>query len=273
MSYPEPLSAALDRIVSAVSTDPRFEGVAAGGSLLNGTADEFSDLDLVLVVADAHYRDVMDSRVDLAAGWGRLLAAFTGEHVGEPRLLICLFDEPLLHVDLKFVTVADLDERIEDPLVLWERDTVITRRLATASATPLAVDPQWIEDRFWVWVHYGATKLGRGEIFETVDFLSFLRANALAPLASHLRGHEPRGVRRAETLLPDVVPALAGTIPGYDVCACVTATRRTIALYRQLREQLPLPVRRGIEAEAAAVRYFEMVAFAVAAKADGAGRS
>ncbi|MER7057532.1 MULTISPECIES: hypothetical protein [unclassified Streptomyces] len=33
-------------------------------------------------------------------------------------------------------------------------------------------DLQWIEDRFWIWVHYGATKLGRGELFEVNGFLA-----------------------------------------------------------------------------------------------------
>jgi hypothetical protein len=31
-----------------------------------------------------------------------LLVGFTGEHVGEPRVLICLYGPPVLHVDLKF---------------------------------------------------------------------------------------------------------------------------------------------------------------------------
>ena len=34
-------------------------------------------------------------------------ATFTGEHVGESRVLICLYGPPLLHVDLKFVSLSD----------------------------------------------------------------------------------------------------------------------------------------------------------------------
>lgn len=73
----------------------------------------------------------MAQRLDITAGWGRQLAAFTGEHVGEPRVVICLYDDPLLHVDFKFVTPRELDTRIEDPVVLWERTT---EPLALASA-------------------------------------------------------------------------------------------------------------------------------------------
>ena len=52
---------------------------------------------------------------------GPLLASFTGEHVGEPLLLICLYGPPLIHVDLKFVALHDLEHRVEDGIVVWER--------------------------------------------------------------------------------------------------------------------------------------------------------
>src|SRR4051794_5519980 len=90
------------RIVAELSRDPRIAGVAAGGSWLTAM-DEHSDLDLVVAVFREHEASVTAERMALAERCGPLLAAFTGEHVGEPRLLICLYGPPLLHVDLKFV--------------------------------------------------------------------------------------------------------------------------------------------------------------------------
>ena len=60
-------------------------------------------LDLVPVVRDAAYAQVTTQKRAVAERFGDLLAAFTGEHVGEPRLLICLYGPELLHGDLKFV--------------------------------------------------------------------------------------------------------------------------------------------------------------------------
>lgn len=72
-----------------------------------------------------------------------LLQGFTGEHVGEPRLLICLYGPPLLHVDLKFLSVAELDVRIEEPEVLFERGEAVTQRLRSTRASALeAPSPQ-----------------------------------------------------------------------------------------------------------------------------------
>ena len=77
-----------------------------------------------------------------AAGLGLLLACFTGEHVGEPRLLIALYGPPPLHVDLKFVADRDLDDRVEDGLVLWQRDGAVEAALRRAEAVwPRPPDP------------------------------------------------------------------------------------------------------------------------------------
>ncbi|MDA0565871.1 hypothetical protein LG943_16350 [Streptomonospora sp. S1-112] len=259
MDLPREHAATLARIEARVRADPRFTGLGAGGSLLSGAVDAYSDLDLVVVVADEHHEAVMAARREIAASWGRLLAAFTGEHVGEPRVLICLYADPLLHVDLKFLRADELADRIEDPRVVWERDGALSRALAAAPAAPPEVDPQWIEDRFWIWVHYAATKLGRGELFEVVEFLAFLRARVLVPLAGAARGLEPRGVRKAELALPGLVPALVETAPGYDPALLGRAVLRCVELYAALRDALPDPPAHQEDAARAAVAYLEEV--------------
>src|SRR5207302_711840 len=69
--------------------------------------------------------------------------------------------------------------------------------------------PQWIEDRFWVWVHYVAVKIARGELFEAIDALEFVRARLLGPLILSEAGGPPTAVRRAAQTAPERVEALA----------------------------------------------------------------
>jgi len=254
--HAEFLRVALDRLAA----DPRLVGVAAGGSYVAGELDEFSDLDLVLAVEPGAYDAVAAERCAIAAGLGALLSAFTGEHVNEPRLLICLYGPPLLHVDLKFVRLDDLAERVEDPVVLWERDGRMTAALACGTARWPAPDPQWVEDRFWTWVHYVAGKVGRGEIFEAVDSLTALRSLGLGPLALALRGGRPSGVRKLETVAPDLVPELAATVAGYDARSCTAALHAAVATYRRLRAALATPaLATNAAAEAAALAYLRHV--------------
>jgi predicted nucleotidyltransferase len=246
----------LKEALPRLQPDERIVAVAAGGSFLTGTMDEYSDLDLVIAVRPVDVSQLMHERQQIAATLGVLLSAFTGEHVGEPRLLICLYGPPLLHVDLKFISLDDAVQRVEDPLILWERDGQLSAVLSRSAATYPTPDLQWIEDRFWVWVHYGAAKIGRGELLEAHDALAFLRERVLGPLALLVQGARPMGVRKVETLAQPFLEDLILTTTPYDRVGCVRALQAAATLYRKLRLQLTtarfLP---RIAAEAAAMEY------------------
>jgi GNAT superfamily N-acetyltransferase/predicted nucleotidyltransferase len=248
--------------VHRASNDPRVVGLVVAGSVARGTADEYSDLDLVVVCDDATHPEVLSDAEEFAASLGPLLVAFTGEHVGEPRLLIALYepahDDPgPRHVDLKVVSVSDLDSRIEDGLIVWQRDGAVDQAYARSNASWPVPDPQWIEDRFWVWLHYTTVKVARGELFEAVDALTFIRATALAPLVTAGKVADPAGVRRIEHLAPAVVPALRATLSDATVADCLRAAEATVELYLRLRDLTRIERRGG--AERSARRYLSAV--------------
>lgn len=253
--------AMLRSVVAGLRQAPQLVGLAAGGSFVSGRMDEFSDLDLVVVVDPGASAEMREERRALAASLGPLLAAFTGEHVGEPRLLICLYGPPLVHVDLKFVTPAELASRVEDPVLLWDRDGQVLVALGTGASAFPRPDLQWIEDRFWIWVHYGAAKIGRGELFEALDFTAFLRGSVLGPLALQEASAQPTGVRHLERAAPGRAKQLRDTLAQYDARDCIRALRAAIVMYRELREQAATPqLRRSPEAERAAEDYLSEVA-------------
>lgn len=225
----------VNQAVDFFKNDSRILGIAAGGSWITNSMDEFSDIDLVIVVDSKYEQEVSKERLTLAGRLGNLLVGFTGEHVGEPRLMICLYGPPLLHVDLKFVALSDMDYRVEDPVILWEREEMLTKALAKHEAVYPQPNLQWIEDRFWVWIHYAAVKIGRGELFEAIEMLSFLRLTVLGPLALMKNGHLPRGVRYIERDAQEELPLLIKTIPAHDKKSCVFALEQAIEMYRHLR--------------------------------------
>lgn len=262
MTIPEPQRGFLEQIVSRLKKDDRLLGVAIGGSYLRGEMDEYSDLDLIIVVDDVYYQQILNERQMFASKLGSLLVAFTGEHVGEPRLLICLYENPLLHVDLKFLLLQDFTiDRIENPIVLWEQKDLLTLAIKDNSRHYPPLDLQWIEDRFWVWIHYTATKLGRGELFEAIDALSFIRGQVLAPLAKIQAGKLPRGVRNLETELPHLLPDFCQTIPiQHDHHEIAKALQHSIYLYRQFRDALKTPALIvHSSAETASTQYLQAV--------------
>lgn len=257
---PAPHAEFLAPALARLRQDARLVGVAAAGSFACASLDEHSDIDLVVAVEPAAFEAVLLDRQAIASALGPLLAAFTGEHVGEPRLLICLYGPPLLHVDLKFVALPDAARRVDENVVLWERGGRLSAVLATSRAVYPATDLQWIEDRIWPWVHYLTGKIARGELFDTLDGLGFVRARVLGPLLLQLHGAPPNGLRRVEALAPGHLDALRATVAEHDAASCERALRATVALYRELRERSATAslVRRSA-AEAASLAYLDRV--------------
>ena len=246
----------LDRAVPLLAGDRRIVGIAATGSYAENAMDAFSDVDLVLACEPGDHAGLMQDRRALAGKLGPLVAAFTGEHVGEPRLMICLYGPPALHVDIKVVALGDLARRVDEPVVLWERDGRMTAAYAAGAGAYPQPDPQWIEDRFWVWVHYAALKIARGELQEAFDFLSYLRVTVLGPLGLVRGGRKPTGVRRVEAD-PPLARQLAGTLGALDRRALADALRNAVAGYREFR---PASIASNLDAERVAMDFLAEVA-------------
>jgi len=242
----------LDRAISKLRADDRLIGLAAGGSFISRNLDEYSDLDLVVISRNDVAPNVLRDGSELARRLAPLLAAFPGDHVGEPRLLICLYGPPLLHVDFKFISAAELAHRVEDPDILWDRHGEVGAVLAGTRSLYPPPHFQWIEDRFWVWMHYTAVKIARGELFEAIDALGFVRGRVLGPLILAEAGAQPNGVRRVEQNAAAREGPLRATVAVHDRTACWSALRATVALYGELRDRLaPAALRRGAAAERA----------------------
>ncbi|MFF3313690.1 nucleotidyltransferase domain-containing protein [Streptomyces sp. NPDC002952] len=255
MDAPSLHSRFLDDVLPRIRQDVRVARVA----IAVGAPDVYSDVDLIVVIDDEAFDSVMQERLTLIGSWTALVAGFTGEHVGEPRLIVTLVGPPLLHVDFKFVRTSDFAERGEDPDILWDRDGGLADTLAEGPPAPPSLDLQWIEDRFWIWMHYGATKLGRGELFEVIGFLTYLREAVLGPLAARRVGAIPRGVRHLESIAPDEARDLRATLCGYDWHDAGQALLASIGLYRRWLDDAEAVIEHHHHAEELAVQYLQEV--------------
>jgi predicted nucleotidyltransferase len=227
-----------DKVKTILEPDENVIGLAVAGSWLTNEIDEFSDLDLILVTKQKISND-KNLMLDYAKRLGNFLSGFTGEHVGEPRVLICLYDNPLLHVDIKFLTLDEFHTRIETPSLLIDKNGQLEKAISNSQAKFPYPDYQWIEDRFWTWIHYALLKIGRGEYLEAYDFMGFLRMVVFGPLLHIKNDNLPRGVRKVEKdLKSEDLVKLKLTIPTYERQSLLDSLRNAVTLYRQLRTEL-----------------------------------
>ena len=224
-----------NRATEILQQDPDVLGLAVGGSWIHNELDEFSDLDLILITRNK-VSDDPSKMLQYAKRLGSLLNGFTGEHVGEPRLLVCLYNSPLLHVDIKFLTLEEVTNRVETPELLLDSEGKIKSLFSKSEAAFPYPDYQWIEDRFWIWVHYLLQKMERGEYMEAVDGFAFLRMTVFGPLLHIKNGSLPRGIRKVETeLSSDDLEQLKSTIATYGKASILNTMENSINLYKSLR--------------------------------------
>jgi len=245
-----------------LESDDNVIGLTVGGSWLTNQIDEYSDLDLIVVTKEK----VSDNKVKMTAyakQLGNLLSCFTGEHIGEPRLLICLYDNPLLHVDIKFLTLEEFRFRVETPAIILDKDGQLQAVLDNTTSEFPYPNYQWIEDRFWIWIHYALLKIGRGEYFEAFDFLGSLRIIIFGPLLHIKNGNLPRGVRKVETELDRKdLDLLKFTIPTYNKQSLLDSLRNSVSLYKYLRTSLyDDTIQFQNETEKSVMLYFDKIEF------------
>ncbi len=213
--------------------DPSIHGLAVAGSWLTQDLDEFSDLDLVLITNEKVGGN-KEQMMTYASKFGNLLNAFTGEHVGEPRLLICLYNEPLLHVDIKFITADELKTRVENPVLLFDRTGSLQQIIDSTSYQFPHPDHQWI---------------------------AFLRMVVLGPLLHIKNNNLPRGVRKVETTIAlEDFQQLQQTLAANNKASLLTALDQAVNLYRSLRNELFKPdTILNHQTEEAVMKYFDEV--------------
>jgi hypothetical protein len=245
----------------AALADPDVVGMAVTGSFAAGIADDVSDVDLRLYARSGTVETVVARVPELAAACGRVVALFVAEHLGIPTLTIVLFDE-LVHVDVDVISVDRAAEHNEGlpAVVLWEREP-ISAALPGTYRPDFAADLRWMEARIWTWSWYIQSKVLRGELYEALDGLQYVRDQVLFRLLAFGRGDRPAGGRRAEAVVGDHADAFARTVPiSLDRAAFLEALRAEIDLYRLLAD--PLLARHGvdlaIEARAVILRALEL---------------
>jgi hypothetical protein len=226
-------------------------GMAISGSFAYGTPDAYSDLDLRVVVADGSLDRVFERKEAFARRCGPLVAAFTGEHVGEPHLLITLYSD-LIHVDYLFTDLAGAAERNEGrPVhVLWQREPAVTAALSRTPTLDPVADLTYMESRIWTWAWYIQSKILRGELWEAASGINFVRDVVIFRLFAVVNQERFRGARFAESVVGEHGSAVTRTLSGLDRQELLEALRTEVRLYREIGD--PLLARYGVQPNQAA---------------------
>jgi hypothetical protein len=213
-------------------------GMLIGGSFASGEADKYSDLDMQFVVEEEAGEATAEQLRRLAENAGPVVAAFFAEHVGLPHMLIVLYRD-LIHADFEPVAVSRVGSRNAGlPTHVFERDGIVSSALPAEYEVDHAADLRWMEDRMWTWIWYVQTKVLRGELYEALDGLQYMRDNVLFKLLAIEREERPSAARRIEARTGAWTQEFADTVPILSSESMMRALQATMSLYQTLADPL-----------------------------------
>jgi predicted nucleotidyltransferase len=233
------------KAVDLLVADAEVVGLYLAGSFALGQPDKYSDVDLYVVIPDGSKAEVLRRAASMVQDVGKVATWFPATHLGDPSQLIVFYEaDPPIHVDFEYVEVRELTPRAKDKdiIILVDRSGDVARhREASGKVDPPRQDEQveqlqYLEDRFWGWSWYTASKIARGELWEARDAIEYIRSNVLVALADIGLGTPPEGNRRLESKYPDEIQRmLSGTIPGeHSKGAYARALRALVAGFEEL---------------------------------------
>lgn len=239
-----PARAAQQRVLDHCVAGLREPGTALAltGSYASGATDEYSDIDLTLLVLDRDGAGA-ERRVDrVVREAGRVLAWFPASHLGLDHLFIYFLevDRTVVKVDVAVCTPENL-YLPADARVVHDPSGYLDARLSGPHAEPgPGPDFALLYRRFTGWTWYTYTKIARGELLEAADSLDVMRRVALLPCLQHVEHLPPEGYRRLETRLPPALYAsLCDTYPrGTGREELLRALRSQIALFMEFLPRL-----------------------------------
>lgn len=219
--FPEHYSV-LEKAVSLLITDPRILGIYLSGSFANGQPDQYSDLDINLLVSSADRESVVKDHEKLRSEVAKIATWFPAVHLNNPNQIIVFYEKRYpIHVDYEYKTPEELKPiaKGKDAFILLDKDGALDKWKAVCSETKENMSPtlerlQYFEDRFWAWCTYTDGKIKRGELWEARDAIEYIRSNVLNRLAYYVNDLGNEGNRRLERKFPkEMLEKLESTIP------------------------------------------------------------
>jgi hypothetical protein len=231
------------------AADNHVLGVLLGGSLADGRADLLSDIDLYLFVRDKDFESVFANREAVARSLGAVLLCYRGDHMPSGKHQLIVWYEGLLHVDLIY---RKWSGRVPD--WKWKRTVILKDSYGAMAQLQKESDPlrpatvsleqlQTLSQKFWGWVAYTLGKICRGERWEALDNIAWIRNEALLVMLAWAQNAPYEGHRRLESKLDDELAMLfEQSLCSRELDALHNALMAEVRIFRKLRAQLSTQV-------------------------------
>lgn len=207
----------LSKCTSLLQVDPRIEGAYVVGSMADETEDEYSDIDLYVVVKEEHYAEVYGERFKFAKRIGEVLSTFEVEWPNCQMLGVIYRN--YVEIDICYTKLGQAEVFSDRYKVVLDRSgrvqkTLITREYPKDPKTELK---RQIEFALYNLLH-AVNMLHRGEYWSSIKQIETLRKRTVSLVEVLLKKEVGEEYRKLESVFPPKAER---------------KLRRTLCLYRK----------------------------------------
>ncbi|MEE9615658.1 MAG: aminoglycoside 6-adenylyltransferase [Anaerolineae bacterium] len=238
---PENLQEAVERFRALCQADPRIVAAFVGGSLATGTADEYSDIDVYLIVADEAYASFFADRAAFMRQLGDPVFLEDFDGFGFDMVLFIFEDgikgELALAKASSFLHIHGGAYR-----VLVDETGLLKGVTFPIERVPVEEQRQNLIEHlkfFWRGFLVMSQALGRGNLLSAATYLEGVRRRLVSVCRLAVDFQDGGGHPRLEAMLPShLQEALCGAFPLVEREAMVEAARRMADLFQQVARPL-----------------------------------
>jgi predicted nucleotidyltransferase len=215
---------------------PGVVGLFVSGSVAEGTADAWSDLDVRVVVEEKHFKQFCAQRHTAPESWGQLF--FNTGAMG-PHMCVSHF-APLVKVDVFYYRPADL---VPSPWiargvrVLLDEHGVVRDLMERSAGMTFRADlaeVDWTINNAFANAHEVVRRVERGELAYAQSLLAAVRWH-IAVAEAYLHDRPPTALAHFETDCDDrkVLQAVADSHPPHNAESIMAALKGLLPLLRR----------------------------------------
>lgn len=225
----------IDGLVQACAADERFVAAFMGGSRARGEADEHSDLDISVIVADDAYDALIAEKDRFVRKIGEPLFL---EDFGHTDMALVVFADGV-ELDLFYFQASDLASIRSGPfLTLFDRHGILTgMEFPPAELDREAQRRELRRILAWFWHDVGhlATAIGRGQLWWAAGQLEQLRHYCvkLVRLEQHVVVEDEPYWKLDAEISTDALEELRSTFVPVERDAMLGAAREVVAYFRR----------------------------------------
>ncbi|MBC8374661.1 MAG: nucleotidyltransferase domain-containing protein [FCB group bacterium] len=237
----EGLSDALHTLTDHFSRVKGIYGILVSGSVATGNVDEYSDLDLLVVVSYEELQNVWQDRYDHESTVGKIFFRIDLVDVYPTSAVAFLEDGRKIHITYKAVTELTVEAEYTSAITLLNNDSRIDDWLLKCRQITISYDFARLAENdrsFWFWLLQGTAKVGRGEYWAAYDTLNTLREICIEAHAA-LNKKPFQSYRRIEDRWKESdISKLSRTVPKINQGEISKAYSMIISLYSELRKDM-----------------------------------